>query len=186
MNFIIQISIFITILMMVFAIKNDIKDNSIKNVIPAIGCLCGIILSIFTISFNNIAINLLVCVLFFFLLFAIPRIVGITEFMGAGDIKIYMAIILLMGYKFGIYCFIYSIFIGSIFLLILNISRLNEIFKNIFLFFKTNKQAIAKVIDTKKPNIFSPYILLGVIISYIQIYSIKNDWLFEMIIRNFK
>lgn len=169
--------------MLIFAIKNDLKDNSIKNIIPLIGSVLGGILTIF--NSNNLIISIITCIILFFVLFAIPRMLNITEFMGAGDIKIYMAIILLMGYKFGIYSFIYSIFIGMFFLLILNANRFKEIFQNIFIFIHTDKQISAKIIDSKKANIFSPYILIGVLITFLQIYILKNDWLFEKVISNF-
>lgn len=184
MNNIININFILSSLMLVFAIKNDIKDNSIKNIIPFCGGLLGIVLSFFYP--NNLLINIITCFLFFLFLFAIPRLVGITEFMGAGDIKIYMALILLMGYKVGVYTFIYSIFIGAIFLLILNFKRLKDIFQNVYSFFKIDKKITTKIIDSKKPNIFSPYIFIGVIVAYIQIYIYEYNWLFEMIVKNFK
>lgn len=184
MNYIINISFILTIIMLIFAMINDVKNNSIKNIIPFLGGISGLVLSFF--NKNNIFINLIICFLFFFLLFAIPRMIGITEFMGAGDIKIYMAIILLMGYTFGIYVFIYSIFMGSIFLLILNFRRFKEIFQNVYSFFKIDKKVTTKIIDSKNPNIFSPYIFIGTIIAYVQLCVIENNWLFEIIINNFK
>lgn len=170
------IKVIITIVMLLFAIRNDVKDKLIKNKIPFWGGSIGIILSF--IYPNQLIINLVVCILFFFCLFAIPRLIGISEFMGAGDIKIYMAITLLLGYEYGVYSFIYSIFVGVIVLIILNLNRLKEVFQNIFLFFNSNKKSMAKLIDSKDSNIFSPYILIGVIITFIQMFIFQNNWLF--------
>lgn len=183
MNYFIVLGFLFTIIMLFFAIKNDLKNNTIKNIIPFLGLIIGVILSIFN---NNLFINVIICFLFFFLLFAIPRLIGITEFMGAGDIKLYMAITFLMGYKFSIYSFIYSIFVGLIFLSILNIKRIKEVFFNIGLFFVSDKKEMANIIDNKKANVFSPYILIGTIITFIQIYILKNDWLIGDIENNIK
>lgn len=174
----------LTTIMLIFAMINDFKSNTIKNIIPSIGIILGFICSFF-LNDNSIPFIILTCIIYFLLLFYLPRAIGITEFLGAGDIKIYMAITFLMGYKFSLYSFIYSIFIGCIFLIILNIKRTKDISMNIFSFFALSKENTSKIIDNKKANIFSPYIFIGSIVTYIQLFIMQNDWLFEAIISSF-
>lgn len=175
-----------TILMMIIAMINDIKSNTIKNIIPLTGIFIGIITSLF-INKQNLLIVIFTCVLYFLLLYYLPKKNNINEFMGAGDIKLFFAITFLMGFYFSIYTLLYSIFAGCIGLILLNIKRIKQIFFNTLLFFnlsKDNRKGLTKVIDSQVPNIYSVYILIGVIITYIQLYYFNNNWLFDNITKN--
>lgn len=169
----------ISVIMLTFAMINDFKSNTIKNIIPLTGLIGGIVLSIFTK--NSLLISVATCIAFFIVLFYIPRKIGITEFIGAGDIKLYMALTFLLGTKFSIYTFLYSIVIGTIFLLVINFKRFKNIYFNILSFFVVNKQSTAKIIDNNKANIFSPYIFIGTILTFVQYMVLKNDWLFNIL-----
>ena len=166
-----MIRFIVLIIITACATINDIMTKKIKNIIPVLGIIAGIILNIITKEINLFYSIILACAYFFFLFF-LPRIFGIKEFLGAGDVKIYMMISFLMGWKFSIYTFIYSIFLGTIFLMLLNFKRIKSIYNNIFLFFSLKNKSIINEVK-EKTNIFTPYILMGCILSYL----IKCDWL---------
>lgn len=169
----------ILIIITLFAVYTDYKTHTIKNKLCGLGMLLGIILSFF--NDTNCLISLCVCICYFILLFYIPRKMEITEFIGAGDIKLYMVITLLMGYKFSIYTFVYATILGALFISLLNIKRIRDILDNVNFFFLIDKKLIKDKIDSQKSNIFSPYILIAILITYFQIFILNNDWLFQMI-----
>lgn len=169
----------IMLIMMIFATINDLKNKNIKNIIPMCGILVGLILSFF--NKNNILYDFIASFVYFFLLFYIPRSLNVKEFLGAGDIKLYIAITFLMGTKYSIYTFIYSIFIGCFCLLVINLKRIKEIIQNVSIFFLVDKQTTSKIIDKGNPNIFAIYILISSIIVYIQLFIFNNDWIFKNI-----
>ena len=171
----------LTTIMLIVAMYSDKKTNLIKNVIPLTGIILGCICSFF--NNNNIIYSFLMSLLVFLLLFFIPRLLHLNEFMGAGDVKIFMAIAFLMGNKILVYTFIYFAFVGCACLLVLNRKRIEYIFMNVFHLFK-NRKLYSEVIDEQSPNILSPYIFLGFIITYVQLFILNNDWLFTMIIES--
>lgn len=174
-----NISFVFTLIMLMFAVINDIKTKTIKNIIPMSFLLIGIIFNIF-IHNANIVLSIIISFLYFFLLYYIPKSVNIHEFMGAGDIKIYMVISFLMGWKFSLYSFVYSIFIGAVILLLLNIKRYKEVGFNAFMFLtRRGKWEIKE--EEHKTNIFSPYILIGVVVTYYTLVCLNNDWIFQNI-----
>jgi Flp pilus assembly protein protease CpaA len=93
--------------------------------------------------------------------------------MGAGDIKLYIAISFLLGWKFSLYTFLYSIIVGAIILIILNLRRIKEISLNVTMFF-INKGKWQIDESQEKTNMFTIYILVSCIIQYF----IRYDWLF--------
>lgn len=154
--------IILTGLMLVLATINDVINRKIKNIIP----MTFIIIGLFTSKPTESIFALLFSIALFIVLYAIPKTIGINEFMGAGDVKLYMAISFIMGWHFTLYTLIYSIFIGMFFLLIINAKRIKEIIKNVYYYTATKGKWH---IDEKqeKTNIFAPYILLGAILQYI-------------------
>lgn len=168
----------ITLIMLLFAVRNDLRTKKIKNVIPFSGIILGTLLSLF--NGNNIKISLFVSFMYFFVLFFLPRFLSINDFLGAGDIKIYMAITMLMGYKVSIYTFTYSMGIACVCLLALNIKRIKTILTNILLFLR-HRKVYSKVIESYEPSSISPYILAGFIPAYIQFIICANDWLFILL-----
>ncbi|QUH22021.1 prepilin peptidase [Alkaliphilus sp. B6464] len=166
MNFILVIT------MMILAVINDFKTRQIKNFIPLIFVIIGTIYSVVNNPLN-LVYSFATSILLFIVLFYIPRKFNINEFLGAGDIKIYMAITFLMGWNFTLYTFVYSIFIGTIFLILLNFKRLKSILYNAFFFFTfKGKWEIEE--KQEQTNIFTPYILIGVLMAY----YIKAQWIF--------
>lgn len=162
------------------ALKTDLKSHLINNKLSLLGFVVGVILSLFNDP-SNILISLIVSFIYFYILFYVPRRIGISEFIGAGDIKLYMVVAFIMGAKFSIYTFIYSILIGTPMLILLNFKRLKEISNNVCFFFMISKEDIKEKIDNQKANAFSPYILIGSIVTYVQLHIFINDWLFNSI-----
>lgn len=161
----------ITVVMLIVSIVNDYRNRKIKNIIPLTGIVLGIILNLFYKD-TNILLSLLISAIYFIFLYFIPHSFNINEVMGAGDIKLYMAISFLMGWKFSIYSFIYSIGIGAVLLCILNYKRIKEILINTGMFFITRgKWNIDE--SQERTNIFTPYILLGCILEQI----LQYNWL---------
>lgn len=172
-----DIRFIILVMIMIISVINDYKTRRIKNVVPTIMIITGIGLN-FIYQDINILFSLLISIAYFICLFFIPRVFRINEFMGAGDIKLYMAISFLMGWKFSLYVFLYSIFIGAIILLILNLRRVREIGLNIIMFFALRgKWEIDEA--QEKTNMFTVYILIGCLIEYFFHY----DWLFEQMLQ---
>jgi Flp pilus assembly protein protease CpaA len=171
----------LTVVMLIVSIYSDRKTNLIKNVIPLTGIILGFVCSMF--NNNNIIHSFLMGLVLFLLLFFIPRLLHLNEFMGAGDVKLFMAITFLMGSKVLVYTFLYFAFIGCACLLVLNRRRIDYIFMNVFHLFK-NRKLYSEVIDSQSPNILSPYIFLGFIAAYIQLFILNNDWLFIMIMES--
>lgn len=161
----------LTIILVCLSIINDFKTRKIKNIIPFTFIIIGIIYSIITNPIN-IFYSFITSFVLFYTLYYIPRKVNIKEFMGAGDIKIYIAICFLMGWKFTLYTFIYSVFVGAVFLILLNFKRIKKILINVFFFFHfKGKWHITEKFENT--NIFSPYILIGLLIHYF----IKIEWI---------
>ena len=92
--------------------------------------------------------------------------------MGAGDIKLYMAISFLLGWQFSFYTFLYSLIVGIVILIILNLRRIKEIGLNVSMFFM-NKGKWEIDESQEKTNMFTIYILIGCIMEYL----IHYDWL---------
>lgn len=170
------IQFYVVILMMIFAVINDVRTKQIKNIIPSSFFIISIILNIFFKNINFLY-SFLLSLSYFIILYYIPKSFNIEDFMGAGDIKLYMVISFLLGWKSSIYIFIYSIILGSLLILILNISRLKNISLNVTLFFSGVLSGSENKVffDENKleKNIFSPYILLGVIVFFLY----RVDWL---------
>ena len=144
--------------MLILATINDIISRKIKNIIPFSFMIIGLIINSPTQSFFSCIMSAAL----FFVLYAIPNIIGINEFMGAGDVKLYMAMSYLMGWHFTLYAFVYSIFIGAFILGIINFKRILEISKNVY-YYLTSKGKWHIDEKQEKTNIFAPYILLGAI-----------------------
>jgi len=168
-----DIRFIITIVMLSIATINDYKERKVKNIIPAIMIVLGIIVNMFFYQDVNLLHSLLTSFVYFFSLFFIPRLFHINEFMGAGDIKLLMATSFLLGWKFSFYTFLYSVIIGSIMLIILNLRRIKEIGFNVVMFFM-NKGKWEIDESQEKTNMFTIYILIGLIMQFI----INCDWFF--------
>lgn len=168
-----DIRFIIAIVMLSIATINDYKERKVKNIIPAIMIVLGIIANIFLYQDVNLLHSLLISFLYFFSLFFIPRLFHINEFMGAGDIKLLMATSFLLGWKFSLYTFLYSVIIGSIILVILNLRRIREIGLNIAMFFISKGKWLIDE-SQNKTNMFTTYILIGCILEFF----IQYDWLF--------
>lgn len=169
-----DVRLIIAIVLLAVAVINDYKQRTVKNVIPAIMIASGIIINIFIIKHDvNLLYSLLASVLYFFCLFFLPRLFHINEFMGAGDIKLFIGLSFLLGWKYSAYTFIYSLIVGSIMLIILNLRRIKEIGFNVIMFFMhKGKWEIDE--SQEKTNMFTIYILIGLIMQFI----INCDWLF--------
>lgn len=160
------------LLLLIWAVVNDYKNRTIKNVIPLCMAVSGILLN-FYYKDINLLFSLLLSVVYFIFLFFVPRLFHINEFMGAGDIKLYMAISFLMGWKFSFYSFVYSVLIGAVILCILNLRRLKEIGFNVTMFFlRRGKWTMDEA--EEKTNMFTPYILIGCVLEYF----LQSNWLF--------
>lgn len=162
----------IGLILLVISTIMDIRKRTIKNIIPLIGIILGLIMSIL---FSEVSIfeSIIVTVIYFLLLFCLPRMLGAAEFIGAGDIKLYMAVSFLMGWKFSFYTLIFSLLIGTVFLIIINFKRIKNIVFNVLLFFNSNKESkniIKNEIEKQETNAFAPYILLGYITTFIYTY----------------
>lgn len=158
------------------AIINDYRERKIKNIIPLSMILTGIGFSLYFQDINLLH-SFIISLAFFFFLFFLPRAFNIQEMMGAGDVKLYMGISFLLGWKFSLYAFIYSIFIGVIGLIIINIKRIKEISINIMMFFlKKGKWSIDE--SQEKTNMFAVYIFLGCMVEFI----VHRDWIFQILI----
>jgi prepilin peptidase CpaA len=168
-----DIRFIIAIVMLSIATINDYKERKVKNIIPAIMIVLGIIANMFFYQDVNLLHSLLISFLYFFSLFFIPRLFHINEFMGAGDIKLLMATSFLLGWKFSLYTFLYSVIIGSIILVILNLRRIREIGLNIAMFFISKGKWLIDE-SQNKTNMFTTYILIGCILEFF----IQYDWLF--------
>lgn len=168
-----DIRFIIAIVMLSIATINDYKERKVKNIIPAIMIVLGIIANMFLYQDVNLLHSLLISFLYFFSLFFIPRLFHINEFMGAGDIKLLMATSFLLGWKFSLYTFLYSVIIGSIILVILNLRRIREIGLNIAMFFISKGKWLIDE-SQNKTNMFTTYILIGCILEFF----IQYDWLF--------
>lgn len=168
-----DIRFIIAIVMLSIATINDYKERKVKNIIPAIMIVLGIIVNMFLYQDVNLLHSLLISFLYFFSLFFIPRLFHINEFMGAGDIKLLMATSFLLGWKFSLYTFLYSVIIGSIILVILNLRRIREIGLNIGMFFISKGKWLIDE-SQNKTNMFTTYILIGCILEFF----IQYDWLF--------
>lgn len=168
-----DIRFIIAIVMLSIAAINDYKERKVKNIIPAIMIVLGIIANIFLYQDVNLLHSLLISFLYFFSLFFVPRLFHINEFMGAGDIKLLMATSFLLGWKFSLYTFLYSVIIGSIILVILNLRRIREIGLNIAMFFISKGKWLIDE-SQNKTNMFTTYILIGCILEFF----IQYDWLF--------
>ena len=168
-----DIRFIIAIVMLSIATINDYKERKVKNIIPAIMIVLGIIANMFLYQDVNLLHSLLISFLYFFSLFFIPRLFHINEFMGAGDIKLLMATSFILGWKFSLYTFLYSVIIGSIILVILNLRRIREIGLNIAMFFISKGKWLIDE-SQNKTNMFTTYILIGCIIEFF----IQYDWLF--------
>ncbi len=168
-----DIRFIIAIVMLSFATINDYKERKVKNIIPAIMIVLGIIANMFFYQDVNLLYSSLISFLYFFSLFFIPRLFHINEFMGAGDIKLLMATSFLLGWKFSLYTFLYSVIIGSIILVILNLRRIREIGLNIAMFFISKGKWLIDE-SQNKTNMFTTYILIGCILEFF----IQYDWLF--------
>lgn len=151
-----------TVIMLVIATINDLINRKIKNIIP----FTFIFIGIFMNTPENSLKAFLFSLLLFIVLFAVPRTLKINEFMGAGDIKLYMAVSFIMGWHFALYAFVYSIFVGAVILPLINIKRMKEIIKNVY-FFVTSKGKWNITETQEKTNIFAPYILIGAILHHI-------------------
>lgn len=168
-----DIRFIIAIAMLSIATINDYKERKVKNIIPAIMIVLGIIANMFFYQDVNLLHSLLISFVYFFSLFFIPRLFHINEFMGAGDIKLLMATSFLLGWKFSLYTFLYSVIIGSIILVILNLRRIREIGLNIAMFFISKGKWLIDE-SQNKTNMFTTYILIGCILEFF----IQYDWLF--------
>lgn len=149
-------------IMLIMATINDIVNRKIKNIIPLAFIVLGVILNGPESSLKALGIS----AIFFMVLYAFPNMIGMKEFMGAGDVKLYMATAFMMGWHFTLYTFIYSIFIGAFFLSVINYKRIYEIFKNVYYYMSSKGKWH---IDEKQENtnIFAPYILLGALSHYL-------------------
>lgn len=166
-----DIRFILVVVMLVLAIINDYRSRKIKNVIPFSAILVGIVLNLFYKDINML-FSLFISIAYFFFLYFIPRTFRINEFMGAGDIKLYMAVSFLMGWKFSLYSFLYSIAVGAVILFLLNLRRVREIVLNtVMFFFFRGKWEIDE--SEEKTNMFTPYILAGCVLQYI----LQYDWL---------
>ena len=168
-----DIRFIIAIVMLSIATINDYRERKVKNIIPAIMIVLGIIVNMFFYQDVNLLHSLLISFVYFFSLFFIPRLFHINEFMGAGDIKLLMATSFLLGWKFSLYTFLYSVIIGSIILVILNLRRIREIGLNIAMFFISKGKWLIDE-SQNKTNMFTTYILIGCILEFF----IQYDWLF--------
>lgn len=174
-----NINFILSLIMLIFASINDFRSKTIKNIIPFSFMIIAIVLNMFTHSVNMFY-SFIACILMFLFLFAVPRKLNIVDFMGAGDIKLYMVIALFMGWKFSFYCILYSGIVGSIILIIINYKRYYEIVMNVFFFLsKFGKWKINE--ESKKKDIFSPFILIGTITTYYIFIVLNNDWIFKAI-----
>ena len=160
-----------TILMLIIATTNDYKKRQVKNVIPLVMIIAGIIMNLYYKDIN-LLYSFLSSIIYFFCLFFIPRLLHINEFIGAGDIKLYMAISFLLGWQFSFYTFLYSLIVGIVILIILNLRRIKEIGLNVSMFFM-NKGKWEIDESQEKTNMFTIYILIGCIMEYL----IHYDWL---------
>ena len=160
-----DIRFIIAVIMLTVAVINDYKKRKVKNVIPAIMIILGIATNIFYCRDVNLLHSLLISVLYFFCLFFIPRVFHINEFMGAGDIKLLMAISFLLGWKFSLYTFLYSVMIGTVILMILNLRRAKEIGLNVLMFFMSKGKWYIDE-SQEKTNMFTIYILIGCVMEF--------------------
>ena len=167
----------LTFLMLILAVTNDIRSKKIKNIIPFSFMIIGIIINLINNDIN-LFYSLILNIIYFTVLFAIPRIINVTEFLGAGDIKIYMAISFLLGSKFSFYTFLNSLFIGSVLLTILNIKRIKEVFMNLYYFYiLQDTDVVESMLKWEHANIFSPYILLGAIATFVHLVVFNISYL---------
>jgi len=151
-----------TVIMLVIATINDLISRKIKNIIPVTFILIGLFMNTPEDSLKA----LLFSIVLFIILFAVPRTLKINEFMGAGDIKLYMAVSFIMGWHFTLYAFTYSIFAGAVILPLLNIKRLKEIVKNLY-YYITSKGKWNISEAQENTNIFAPFILIGAILHHL-------------------
>lgn len=166
----IKIKFMLVVILMIFALVNDFRTKKIKNIIPLIGITMGVIITLITNPFD-LLYSFILSFVYFFALFFIPRIFNIENFLGAGDIKLYIAISFIYGWSFSLNTFLYSIGVGFAILLILNIKRIKEILSNVLMFFVfKGKWKFEKA--QKKVNIFTPYIFIGCILAHFINYNL--------------
>lgn len=88
----------------------DAKENKIKNKLLLPILILGILSSVITGGFNGLLDSIIGIVLPFFALYILYAL----NMFGAGDVKLFCTIGAIMGYKFVINNFIYSILVGGI------------------------------------------------------------------------
>lgn len=123
------------IILLILALKSDIKTYKIKN---------NIVLPFIVIGFlTNMYLDGIAGILFSFKGMAFPIITLIIFFvlrmLGAGDIKLFSAIGAIMGLEFVLYTIVYSFLAGGVISLVLIIIRKNvfERFKHFFQYLKS-------------------------------------------------
>lgn len=107
----------------------DIKTFKIPNALVFSSMVLGICLSFFENGFNGMFISLLSIVIIFVIFLPI----WIFKIMGAGDIKLYMAISSFLGWKMTLSISYYSIIIGALmFMFFIHPKRIYSMFKEFF------------------------------------------------------
>ena len=153
------------LIIVLFAVINDFRTKKIKNFIPIMGVLIGIIINLFTRDVNFLY-SFAISLIYFIFLYYFPKKIKIKSLLGAGDIKLYMVASFILGWKFSLDVFVFSVIIGSLFLILLNIKRIKKIKFNVAMFLSSKgKYRFEEKEDLT--NIFTPYIFIGSILAYL-------------------
>lgn len=131
----------------------DIKTKRIPNSLTFSTICIGIIFSAFTRSMTENLIIIGVIIVWFFL--------GMTNFLGLGDIKLIMAVTAIGGWQMGLFSFVVGILLLCLFALICNPIETGIYIKKFFRRLRFKKEPIYKKSTKYK---FVPFMFVGVIV----------------------
>ena len=157
------------IVILALALYYDVKEQKIKNFITIPAAVTGIAINLTERGLEGVFLSLqgwIVPVLALMVFYAI-------KVMGAGDIKLFAALGAIMGLKFVIYSFIYTVYIGAVIAFFLLVRRnqfkkrlmyLGSYFRNCFLTGKLYPYSTAGERESK--FIFTLALVPGTLLQY--------------------
>lgn len=111
---VVSVKLLIVVLFIVIALFFDLKERRIPNLLNLIGVIIGFLYNIINLSVDG----LLFSIKGLFIGFSLMLTLYIISAVGAGDVKLFTALGVLMGSDFVLYLFVVTIFLTGIFAII--------------------------------------------------------------------
>ncbi|MFW6046384.1 MAG: prepilin peptidase [Candidatus Woesearchaeota archaeon] len=157
-------NLFIGIFLLIASIT-DLKKTKVKNKLIVLGFIYAIIQPfVFNIEFN-IYFAILSAILYFLILFFIPSAIGLNPFMHAGDVKLFMVLSLVLGWKHTLLIFAISIFISLVYVMIFQNKKFKDAVINLHISYKF--KTFSFVNESRNKILFAIYIFIAYLFSII-------------------